>query len=301
MSSRIPRTIQVTLPAGVQFGGIAPGAAKASTYSTEYSGMETYAATAAIEDSNAETGADFIVDDGTITGQAQAFTVGAVQKYLTSVKLRMKKTGSPTGSLVVKLHAITGAFGSAAVPDGAALATSANFDTATLTGAYAVYEIAFVTQYLMAAGGQYAIVVEHANGAVGDYVQVEGDSTGTHAGNRAENSGGWTVPSADDDLWFQCLASAGGGLVAPDHNKPLAVERIWLSMGGQSAWSIKLVNEAGTEIGTIASGTNEASYMLALASRFLLLPGESLKVSTTGMTSAGVLRTTFVEPDAWQS
>lgn len=301
MSSRIPRTIQQTVPAGVQFASVAPGAAKSTTYAGEYNGWESYAAEKAIEDSNAETGADFIVDNGTISGQAQAFTVGAVQKYLTSVKLRLKKTGSPTGSLVVKLHALTGAYGSAAIPTGAALATSANLDTATLTGSYVVYEIAFVTQYLMAAGGQYAIVVEHANGAVGDYVQIEGDSTGTHGGNRSENSGGWTVPSADDDLWFQCWASQTGGLVAPEHNKPLVVERIWLSMGGQSAWSIKLVNEAGTEIGTLASGTNEASYMLALASRFLLLPGESLAVSTTGMTSAGVLRVTVVEPGAWQS
>ena len=149
-----------------------------------------------IEDSNAETGTNYVVDNGTITGQAQGFNNGVVAQYLTRVHLRLKKVGSPTGNLVVKIYSVTGAF-QTATPN-ASLGTSVNFDTSKLTTSYLEYEIAFTTQYFMSASTPYFIVIEHADGTATDYVHVEGDATGTHGGNKAENNAGWTAQAGEE-------------------------------------------------------------------------------------------------------
>ena len=57
----------------------------------------------------------------------------------------------------------------------------------------------------MAASTNYIISFDYSVGDVSNYVHVEGDSTGTHAGNKAEFAGSWTAAAAED-LWFQCYA-----------------------------------------------------------------------------------------------
>lgn len=162
--------------------------------------------TSTVEDSNNETGTNYPVGNGTVTRVAQCFANGAVAQNLTRAHFRLRKVGSPTGNLTVTLYAITGTFGSTATPTGAAVATSVTLDVATLTTSYLEKEIAFTTQYNMAASTNYAIAVEYSGGDGSNYVQVEGDSTGTHAGNLANYSGSWTAAAAED-LWFQCFAS----------------------------------------------------------------------------------------------
>lgn len=162
--------------------------------------------TSIAEDSNADTGSNFALGNGTITRQAQAFANGPNAQNLTRVRARLKKVGSPTGNLTVSLYAITGSFGSTATPTGAALATSVNFSVADLTTSYLNYEIAFNTQYNMAASTNYFVSFEYSGGDGSNYVDVAGNTTGTHAGNRASFSGSWTA-SAASDLWFECFAS----------------------------------------------------------------------------------------------
>jgi hypothetical protein len=164
--------------------------------------------TSTSEDSNTETGTNYPVGNGTVTRVAQAFANGAVAQNLTRARFRLKKVGSPTGNLTVSIYAITGSFGSTAVPSGAALATSATLDVATLTTSYLEKELAFAvsSQYNMAASTNYAISVEYSGGDGSNYVHVEGDSTGTHAGNLANYAGSWTAAAAED-LWFSCFAS----------------------------------------------------------------------------------------------
>lgn len=159
------------------------------------------------EDSNADTGTDYIVGNGTLQGQSQAFANGGMNQFLTRCHFRLKKVGSPIGNLVAKLYAITGAFGSAAIPTGAALATSDNLNVATLTTSYLEKELTFGVPYEMVANTDYAITVEYTGGDGSNYVQVEGASSGTHAGNKAsETAAVWTA-QAGEDLWFQVYDS----------------------------------------------------------------------------------------------
>ena len=161
-----------------------------------------------LESSCADSGSDFQVGNATVIGQAQSFANGANAQYLTRLRVKMKQTGSPTGNVTAKLYAHSGTFGSSSIPTGAALATSVTFDAAILTTSYLEYEIAFTTQYEMAASTNYVVSVEHAAIDGSNYVNVQGlASSGTHAGNRSQLvSSTWTA-TAGDDLYFKVYAS----------------------------------------------------------------------------------------------
>ena len=155
------------------------------------------------ESSNADTGSDFAVGDGTITGQGQGFPNGVVAGFVTRVFTNLKKVGSPTGNIVAKIYAHTGTFGSSGTPTGGALATSVNVDVSKLLTTYGTFEFGFDTQTLLAASTNYFVTFEYSGGDGSNYVDVQGlATTGTHAGNRAQNAGGWTA-DADDDLNFR--------------------------------------------------------------------------------------------------
>jgi hypothetical protein len=157
---------------------------------------------------NTETGTNYQLDSAGNTGFGQSFLVGANAKKVTRVRCRLKKVGSPTGNLTVKIYTHSGTFGTSSIPN-ASQATSENFDVATLTTSYQEVEIRFLgtSQFEMAAATHYVVTFEYSGGDGSNYVHVEGDATGTHAGNLSTNSGGWTA-TAGADLWFNVFASS---------------------------------------------------------------------------------------------
>lgn len=160
------------------------------------------------EDSNADTGSDFIVGDGTNTGQAQSFQNGVNAMLLTKAVFNLKKTLAPTGTAVATLYAITGTFGTTSTPTGAALATSNTFDVTTLDTTYRPIVFKFATPYTMVASTNYCIALDYSSGNSGNYVNVQGlASSGTHAGNQSVNTGTWAA-GATDDLGFEAYSSA---------------------------------------------------------------------------------------------
>ena len=161
-----------------------------------------------IEDSNADTASDFQVGNATITGQAQSFANGVNAQFLTRVRVQLQKVGLPTGNITVALYAHSGSFGTTSVPTGAALATSAAVDAATLTTAYKEYEFDFKDDlYEMVASTNYCVAILHAVIDGSNYVEVDGlAASGTHAGNRSQEVGTWSATAADD-LAFEVFAS----------------------------------------------------------------------------------------------
>ncbi|REK56943.1 MAG: hypothetical protein DWQ49_09555 [Bacteroidetes bacterium] len=157
-------------------------------------------------DSNADTGSDFIVDNATITGQGQEFTASANAEKLVRAVFPLKVgAGTPTGTMVAELYDSDDA--GTAAPTGAVLATSETIETSRLTNSYQDFTFVFNDNVTLTASQAYFIVIRHADGTAGDYVHVQGlATTGTHAGNRAEDNGGWTG-DADDDLNFDVFGS----------------------------------------------------------------------------------------------
>jgi hypothetical protein len=180
-----------------------------ATYSinTFYERMKWLTRRATEEDYNtADTGTSYAVGNGTITAQGQSFSVGVVACYLTRGRVKLKKTGSPTGNATLKLYAHTGTFGSSGTPTGSALATSDTLDVSKLTTSYAEHELGFSTQYKMSASTNYFLVIDYSGGDASNYIQIEGAASGTHAGNEASYSGSWTA-AGSADLYFKAFTS----------------------------------------------------------------------------------------------
>jgi hypothetical protein len=138
-------------------------------------------------------------------GQGQTFTGTAVK--ITSARFFLAKTGSPTGNALAKLYAISGTFGSTAIPTGVALATSDNFNvtTAGTFPTFALFEITFsgANQFQMAAGTNYAITLEYNGGDASNQLLLGVDaSASTHPGNAVRLDGSTWTPHVEDAIFY---------------------------------------------------------------------------------------------------
>jgi hypothetical protein len=164
----------------------------------------------AVLDSYSEANRDAFINlsgaAGDLKAAGQAFASGG-GGTLTKAKFHLKKIGSPTGNAVAKLYAVTGAFGTDALPTGSALATSDTLDVSTLATSYALIDFDFTggNQYALAGSTNYFISVEYSGGNFANYIEVGNDvSSPTHAGNGGsrDTAGIWAQLSPNGDVIF---------------------------------------------------------------------------------------------------
>ena len=160
-------------------------------------------------DSYAEANSDseLTLNSGGVVGVGQSFTGEAgIGSTLASAKFYMKKTNSPTGNAVAKVYAAFGTDGVSAIPSGAALATSGNFDVSTLTGSLALVTFTFTgaNKIALTRDTVYIVTVEYAGGDGTDNIQVGYDgSSPAHAGNYVSLTGSvWTANAARDTVFY---------------------------------------------------------------------------------------------------
>lgn len=79
---------------------------------------------------------------------------------LTSVDLVFRRSTIPSGTLVAKIYAMTGTFGTDGKPTGSALATSATIAATSFTLTNAYYTFTFSSSLVLQAGLNYCIVVD---------------------------------------------------------------------------------------------------------------------------------------------
>lgn len=158
---------------------------------------------AVLIDSYSETNVNFfyaVYSTSAIVQIGQSFTGDGIN--LTSCKLYLKKEGSPTGNVYIKLYAHTGTFGETGTPSGSALATSDPINITTVGASAALHEFTFsgAQQYTMTSGTKYFLVVEFAGAS---NLRVGGDvSSSAHAGNMATYNGSTWVGHEGQDLAF---------------------------------------------------------------------------------------------------
>lgn len=160
------------------------------------------------EDSSSDSGSDFTVDNATITGAAQSFTVGSNNMLVTKVAVNLKVgAGSPTGDITASIYSHSGTYGTSSVPNALQGSASDPIEAATLTADYERTVFHFPTPVSLTASTYYCLVIEHGDGTAGNYVEIEGlASSGTHSGNRSHNTAGWTA-AGSDDLAFEVFTS----------------------------------------------------------------------------------------------
>lgn len=152
------------------------------------------------EDTNADTGSNFVVDDATITGAAQSFTVGANAMLITKAVVNLKVgLGSPTGNVTASIYSHTGTYGSTGTPNTLVGTASVALEASNFDATYRPAVFNFSTPVPVSASTNYFLVIEHPTADASNYLHVEGlASSGTHSGNRAHNTAGWTAVAADD-------------------------------------------------------------------------------------------------------
>lgn len=147
------------------------------------------------------------------TSLAQAFTPNATLP-VTSCQFYLRRTGSPTGTLVAKIFATTGTYGINMRPTGAALATSNSIDVTTIaTGSFNLVTFTFPTgsQYTVTSGTRYCIAMEFSgSGTFVDYIDASTDSSPSHGGNMAYYQGATWAGYSDDMIFF--VTSQSGAL-----------------------------------------------------------------------------------------
>lgn len=172
-----------------------------------------------VADSGTDTATDFIIDNGTILGQAHEFSATALGEMLTAAKFQIKigsEVGGLVGSVYCELYDSDEA--SPAAPTGAVLGRSESILVSAFTTTYE--EILFRFNRLnpddgsdqrsgltLVADQEYFIAIKHDDGDADDYLEVDGDTTGiSDDGNRAALNGGW-VGASDSALWFTVYSS----------------------------------------------------------------------------------------------
>ena len=147
---------------------------------------------------------------------AMSFTLGTVGTNVghtvSSVKLNLKKAGTPTATLVVGIKAVD----SNGKPTGIDLYTGSLL-TSSLTTSEVEYEITMTGSYRLAASTQYAIVVRCPNAADdGNYPYWYSKGTGayTGGGRMASTDSGttWAAPGTSDFI-FEVWGTVIGAIV----------------------------------------------------------------------------------------
>ena len=157
------------------------------------------------------TGADFVIDNATIVGQAQSFIPLSGTEDLTSVTAKIKiLAGTPTGTVYCELYDSDDAASQLAEPTGAALARSENVLASAITSAYEDVVFRF-NQFdpsdgtdqsagLALGNAEYFAVFRNLEGTSGNNMSLEGASTDQDATmNQADDTAAvWTASATDD-------------------------------------------------------------------------------------------------------
>jgi hypothetical protein len=160
-----------------------------------------FGGTVTLDDSYSESndvpGAEAFLSASYATEAGQCFTSGGGE--LDSAKFYLKKDGSPTGNATAKVYAHSGTYGTSSIPTGAALATSDNFDVATLTTSMQLVTLSFTgANRITLSATYYCVDLAYAGGGETDYVMLGNDtSSPSHGGNAFDNYGGWTAQVYD--------------------------------------------------------------------------------------------------------
>ncbi len=143
---------------------------------------------------------DANVDASQVWGQT--FEVVNTSK-LKNITLDFKTNGTPSGSFTVKIYALTGTYGSSAVPTGSVLATSDTVNVSSLSGTYGSYTINFsgANQITMTAGQRYAFAIDYTNTTWPNALLTHVKTPSFYGGNAVYYSAGWNSLSGYDTVF----------------------------------------------------------------------------------------------------
>jgi hypothetical protein len=254
-----------------------------------------------LADSYAFANKDSVVGANNTDKFGQTFQLGTSGELdVTTVVLARSVTSAATGTVVVKLYATTGTFGTDAVPTGAALAVSDAVDVETIIAGQTLnvlsnvvpFRFSSINRIALTNGVPYCLVVDPTLVFEGQGLGVGRDSVGilspaTHAGNRVFYNGTtWTSSGVGDDLVFQVWTRTYAQTFAPTVTPVVPVDQA-LTGTTITSGSIAQVPSVTYRI-SLPQITNPSGYVQ--------VPLSSDVQTGTGTPSGGVIIRTPVQP-----
>jgi hypothetical protein len=194
---------------------------------------------------------------------AQTFTVGASAHTITSVKLKLYRSGLP-GTVTVGIRPTSGNH-----PTGSDL-TSGTTDGNTLPTSCCETREITLTEYALSPNTKYAIVVRAPSGTGSKYISWRQNNSGGYSGGNKEESGdsgvSWTSWTAIDlifEVWGNDVATP---ISASDSGTGSDIASIGLSVSdsGVGAESDPLIGPLGTDAGVGAEAVATSATMTVI-------------------------------------
>lgn len=135
---------------------------------------------------------------GTAVWEGGTFASLANAQPISGITLSLEKTGSPTGTAVLKIFALSGG-----LPTGAPLATSNPLNVATLTTGFVNTRFTFATPFVPAASTTYAMVLDPTGVTFsGGTIPIQISSSAAGAGGFQSVDGGATYPTTFSNNFY---------------------------------------------------------------------------------------------------
>ena len=146
-------------------------------------------------------------------GQSQSFTGDG--NDIGFALFQLTRVGSPTGTVVAKVYAHSGTFGTSSIPTGSALATSDTIDVSTLSTSAEDVLFTFPTPYTTVASTKYCIAIEFTGtGDISNNVLVAIRASGAaHGGNWAGLAASTWSPVSTRDMYFAVYTDAVAAII----------------------------------------------------------------------------------------
>lgn len=223
-------------------------------------------------------------------GKGQSFT--GADGTLDSCKFYLRNVdGTATGTVVAKLYAHTGTYGTSSLPTGNALATSNSVDVSSLSTTNSLVTFTFDNSYTMVNGTYYVITLEIQDAGTGLIGYGSDTTSSTHSGNRVYETtvGNWTTSTADSI--FYVYGKLGGNI------NVTALKYVQQSSNVTpttvTAW--KTDTEQGMEkYSTSASLYSKIRWMFNLGNKFQVT---NVSIPLAGAVASGVIITPTIYLD----
>ena len=107
------------------------------------------------------------------------------------------------------------------------------------------------------------------------------------SGNNFDGTAPSTTPVPGSDIVKKWPIDDAGGLFDFEITAPHWIASIQLVLGGQTTWTLSILDEDGAEV-VVWAGTTEASFVALESDRALILEGQSIKLVSTGTPSVNM-------------
>jgi len=197
---------------------------------------------------------------GSVVGTGQS--IAGLTGDTTQLRFYLKKTGAPTGNIIVNLYQHSGTFGTSSVP-GTLIGQIGTIDSASLSTTAALVDMVQTNVRTLATGTNYIVTLEYSGGSASNYVMVGYDGSAPIApGNYMTKTGSTWTADATKDMGHYVFVT--GGLIIPAGGVQIGADSGGASQAVHNAGDYRAyptINFYGTMVNPKLTNTSTGKYI----------------------------------------